>query len=84
MPENWGRGLDLNPTKHPLKWMLRNRIDYPNHLQVGPHSYIYDVDPNFTLLGEILHASSFKALFDEALHLGGFIDWLDSTVFDRS
>ena len=64
MPESWGRGLDLNPTKYPLKWMLRNRIDYPNHLQVGPHSYTYDVNPNFTLLGEILHGSAFKGVFN--------------------
>jgi hypothetical protein len=84
MPEAWGRGLDLNPTKYPLKWMLHNRIDYPNHLQVGPHSYIYDVNPDFTLLGEILHGSSFKVVFGEALKTGRFIDWLDSRVFCRS
>ncbi len=84
MPESWGRGLDLNPTKYPLKWMLRSRIDYPNHLQIGPHSYIYDVNPNFSLLGEILHASSFKGIFSEALQAGRFVDWLDSNVFDRS
>jgi len=83
MPESWGRGLDLNPTKYPLKWMLRNRIDYPNHLQVGPHSYIYDVNPNFTLLGEILHASSFRGVFSKVLQAGRFVEWLDASVFDR-
>lgn len=84
MPESWGRGLDLNPTKYPLKWMLRNRINYPNHLQVGPHSYTYDVDPNFTLFGEIIHASSFKDVYTAALKKGSFIEWLDSGIFDRS
>ena len=84
MPESWGRGLDLNPTKYPLKWMLKNRIDYPMHLQVGPHSYTYDVDPNFTLFGEILHASSFKPVYSEALRKGHFIDFLDSKMFDRT
>ena len=83
MPETWGRGLDLNPTKYPLKWMLRNRIDYPHHLQVGPHSYTCDVDPNFTLLGEILHASSFKSVFQEAFQKERFTEWLDSDIFDR-
>jgi hypothetical protein len=83
MPESWGRGLDLNPTKYPLKWMLRNRIDYPNHLQVGPHSYIYDVNPNFTLLGEILHGSSFKTVFSEALRAGRFVEWFDVSAFNR-
>ena len=41
MPEKWGRGLDFNNTKYPLKWMLKNRIDYPYKYQEGPHSYIY-------------------------------------------
>lgn len=84
MPETWGRGLDLNSTKYPLKWMLRNRIDYPYHLQAGPHAYIYDVNPTFTLLGEILHASSFKGIFNEALKAGNFVGALDASIFDRS
>jgi hypothetical protein len=84
MPETWGRGLDLNPTKYPLKWMLRNRIDYPHHLQVGPHSYTYDVNPNFTLIGEILHASSFVPAFRSALTEARFVEWLDPTNFDIS
>ena len=84
MPETWGRGLDLNPTKYPLKWMLRNRIDYPYHLQVGPHSYTYDVNPNFSHLGEILHASSLKDVFREALHAGKFLACLDDEIFDHA
>jgi hypothetical protein len=83
MPESWGRGLDLKNTKYPLKWMLKNRVDYPIHLQVGPHSYTYDVNPNFTLLGEILHASSFKHEFQKALKKGKFVDWLDSDAFNK-
>ena len=26
MPESWGRGLELKPTKYPLKWMLENKL----------------------------------------------------------
>jgi hypothetical protein len=84
MPETWGRGLDLNPTKYPLKWMLRNRIDYPYQLQVGPHSYTYDVNPNFSLLGEILYASSLKDVFREALREGKFLGCLDDEIFDHA
>ena len=84
MPEEWGRGLDLKPTKYPLKWMLSNRIDYPLHLQVGPHSYTYDVDPKFSLLGEILYASSFKSLFKKNLQRADFINWMDREMFDHS
>ena len=82
MPESWGRGLDLNPTKYPLKWMLKNRIDYPWHLQVGPHSYTYDVDPNFTHTGELLYASSLKQVFINAFKDRSFISKIDSEAFN--
>ncbi|MDA1010065.1 MAG: hypothetical protein O2888_01180 [Chloroflexi bacterium] len=67
MPEQAGRGLDLNPTKYPLKWTLRNRVDYPFHLQVGPHSYLYDIDPSFSHSAELMYGSSFRGTFTEAL-----------------
>tara|TARA_B100000767_G_scaffold15814_1_gene14901 strand:- start:3577 stop:5508 length:1932 start_codon:yes stop_codon:yes gene_type:complete len=82
MPESWGRGLDFNNTKFPLKWMLKNKIDYPYHLQEGPHSYIYDVDPTFNHLREILFGSSFKEVFQKALKQGGFINSLSPEIFD--
>lgn len=82
MPESWGRGLDLKPTKYPLKWTLENRIDYPLHLQVGPHSYTYDVIPDFSLMGEILYASSLRDVFCSTLSEGSFLDWLESSFFD--
>ena len=72
MPENFGRGLEIRPTKFPLKWILNNKIKYPKHLQIGPHSYIYDVDPNFSYPGEFVHASSYtpilKQLYKEKVH----------------
>src|SRR5690606_11507876 len=41
MPEHFGRGLDLNPTKFPLKSFLKNKVEnYPFELQEGPHSYL--------------------------------------------
>jgi hypothetical protein len=67
MPESCGRGLDLNPTKYPLKWMLRHRVDYPMHLQVGPHSYLYDVDPTFSHGVETVYHSAFTPFFKEGL-----------------
>jgi hypothetical protein len=83
MPESWGRGLDLNSTKYPLKWMLQNRIDYPKHLQVGPHSYLYDIDPSFSHLAEILFGSSFVPVFKDALSSNRFQQWLDANTFDH-
>lgn len=82
MPEYFGRGLDFNSTKYPLKWMLKNRIDYPYHYQTGPHSYTYDVKEGFSLGGEILHASSLKSVFQAALRDGKFINKMDQSIFD--
>lgn len=67
MPEYCGRGLDLNPTKYPLKWALKNKINYPMHLQVGPHSYLYDVNPEFNLANETLFASKLSDYFKNIL-----------------
>jgi hypothetical protein len=72
MPESFGRGLDLNPTKYPLKWALKNRINYPNHLQVGPHSYLYDVDHSFNHAEEVVYHSAFTPYFKDKLKARGY------------
>jgi hypothetical protein len=41
------------------------------------------VQPNFSLLGELLHASSLKPIFNDAFKKKVFIDCLDTQVFDR-
>jgi len=82
MPENWGRGLDFNPTKYPLKWMLKNRIDYPLHLQVGPHSYLYDVHPSFSHAAEILYHSQFSSYFKDSLYSRKYRDLLSPEAFN--
>ncbi|MBL69333.1 MAG: hypothetical protein CMO74_12950 [Verrucomicrobiales bacterium] len=74
MPESWGRGLDFKPTKYPLKWMLKNRIKYPIELQTGPHSYIYDIDPSFSHIGEIMHNSSFTKVFKNIIKEKSYIN----------
>jgi hypothetical protein len=81
MPESFGRGLDLNPTKYPLKWALANRIDYPMHLQAGPHSYVYDVQPTFSLAGELLYASGFADYFRSRLRNRAYRQVLDDRSF---
>jgi hypothetical protein len=82
MPEDWGRGLDLNPTKYPLKWMLKNRIDYPMHLQVGPHSYLYDVDHSFSHSAEILYGSTFNPYLKKLISSYGYRDILNPDLFN--
>ena len=83
MPENWGRGLELKPTKYPLKWMLSNKIDYPMEMQNGAHSYTYDVDPSFTHIGELINHSSLNSVFKESLSSGAYRDILSSDHFNH-
>lgn len=82
MPEDWGRGLDFNKTKFPLKWFLANKIDYPMHLQVGPHSYLYDVDSNFSHSAEILYASGLTSHLRSTLKDKPYHDVLSSEWFN--
>ena len=83
MPESWGRGLDINNTKYPLKWMLTNRMDYPMHYQEGPHSYLYDVNPSFSHSDEIVNASSFTPLFKTTLNNKNYLNIFDEEYFNR-
>jgi len=82
MPESWGRGLDLNNTKFPLKWMLKNKIDYPFSMQEGPHSYLYDIEPSFSHSREIVEASSFTPIFIEILKRKNFYKRFDPKIFN--
>ena len=83
MPENWGRGLELKPTKYPLKWMLANKIDYPMKMQSGAHSYTYDIDPSFTHIGELINHSSLNSIFKESLSSGAYSDILSTDHFNH-
>ncbi|RJQ23945.1 MAG: hypothetical protein C4560_00475 [Nitrospiraceae bacterium] len=67
-PESWGRGLELNNTKYPLKWVAKNRIKFPYELlQTGPHSYLYDVIEGFSLFAEITYRSGVTEFFRESV-----------------
>lgn len=82
MPEDWGRGLELRPTKYPLKYMLQNNIDYPLHLQTGPHSYLYDVNPQFSHSSEILFGSYLSQYLKELLKSHPYEELLHEDVFN--
>ena len=77
VPENWGRGLDLNNTKYALKFILKNKLDYPYYLQEGPHSYTYDVQPGFSIVNEFLNNSALKRFFIEKLNKVNVKDYYD-------
>jgi len=67
-PESWGRGLDFNHTKYPLKWVAKNKIPFPyDLLNTGPHSYLYDVIEGFSLIAEITYRSGVTDFFKDTL-----------------
>ena len=82
MPESWGRGLDINNTKYPLKWMLENKIDYPMNYQSGPHSYLYDVNPSFSHADEIVNSSSFTDIFKKHFRNKDFLNHFEKEYFN--
>tara|TARA_R110000868_G_scaffold155691_6_gene382170 strand:- start:38705 stop:40597 length:1893 start_codon:yes stop_codon:yes gene_type:complete len=85
MPEEFGRGLDLNNTKYPIKWTLKNIIkDYPFELQDGPHSYLYDVEHSFSHSSELLYGSSLTPIFKEKFKTGNYKKFLSSEYFNVS
>lgn len=82
MPEDWGRGLDFNPTKYPLKHFLKNRVKYPYDLQTGPHSYTYDVDPTFNHQAELIYRSAYRGFLHDKLKTRPYHAILDDAWFD--
>jgi hypothetical protein len=83
MPEDWGRGLDLNPTKYPLKKMLKDgKIDYPFDYQKGAHSYTYDIDHSFNHSQEIYCYSALVEDFQNSLKDKPYHQILSKDYFD--
>lgn len=53
MPESWGRGLELKPTKYPLRYLAHERWNIPVHIleEPGAHSYIAESDKRWSYSG---------------------------------
>ena len=58
MPSEYGRGLEIRPTKYPLKKILKEFIDYPLYLQEGQHAYVYDDDQSIDLVESLMSTGS--------------------------
>lgn len=82
-PEKWGRGLEMNNTKYPLKWVAKNKIKFPyDLLDEGPHSYLYDIIEGFSLFAEITYRSGVTEFFKESLKGKEYKDILSDEYFD--
>ncbi|MBN8571780.1 MAG: hypothetical protein J0M18_19325, partial [Ignavibacteria bacterium] len=53
MPESWGRGLELRPTKYPLRYLAHEKWNIPLSIleESGAHSYIAESDKRWNYSG---------------------------------
>ena len=80
MPESFGRGLELRPTKFPEKETLKQSIDV-DKLNVGPHSYLSDTsdaDPYY----EVLYNSKYRKIILNTFEKFNPIKHFDGKYFD--
>ena len=82
LPPKYGRDLSLNETKYATKWIIKNKVDYPLHLQIGPHSYNYDVDPNWNADVDILYESGLKNIFKNQLKSRKYREVIDNSLLN--
>lgn len=82
-PESWGRGLELNNTKYPLKWVARNKIKFPYELlDKGSHAYLWDVIEGFSLTAEIVYRSGVTGFFKDTIEKRTYKNILDDKYFN--
>ena len=53
MPESWGRGLELRPTKYPLRYLSHEKWNIPLSVleESSAHSYISESDKKWNYSG---------------------------------
>jgi len=85
MPENWGRGLELRPTKYPLKEILKDKtLNYPTKIQIGPHSYLYDTNPRWNPKEDLIYHSKARSLYINSLKKLDINKFFDKKFFNIS
>ena len=84
MPENWGRGLELRPTKFPLKESFKKYLNFPSYLEKGPHSYMYDVNKFVSPKTEVLINSKTKKYILKIIKKYHPLEFLDNNNFNHS
>ena len=84
MPEDWGRNLEVNKVKYPLKESFKRYLDYPEFIDKGYHSYLYDenkyIDPIKEVIFEKKTANYIKKIFRKTHPL----DFLSKSYFNHN
>ena len=84
MPESWGRGLDMNPTKYPLKRFVETRPRFPRDIVARvPHSYLSESDPDIhPLYYDYLCKSTLTDYFKDVLTDRSNLAFLEHPMFN--
>lgn len=84
MPETWGRGLNFNRVKYPLKWCMEHKLKFPIEIiEKAPHSYIMETNKNVrTPTGQLLYESGMVEHFKDTIKTKNYKEILDDKYFN--
>jgi len=80
-PENWGRNLEMNPTKYPMKRLIHSKTyDFPFHLfSKGVSSYTSEFNPGVSWHDEIMRKSKLADHYFQTVNFDEKIEKLFNT-----
>lgn len=93
MPESWGRGLEMRPTKYPLRKLAHSKWDIPVDIleEKGPHSYIGESNKKWNYSGgkwsiyaETIYNSVFEDCYKEILSSVNIEKYFNEEYFNTS
>ncbi|MCQ9201520.1 MAG: asparagine synthase C-terminal domain-containing protein [Prochlorococcus marinus XMU1425] len=87
MPTKFGRGLELCPTKYPLKKYCELKLEnYPFEVQEGHHSYLYDEDQSLTVNNAFYKNTALKNILKKSWKQDNYLlrrEFLQNHIFDK-
>ena len=83
IPEYWGRDLEMNPTKYPIKKIIQSgRYDFPLHLfDKGVSSYTSEFNPGVSWHDEFMRKSNLSDHFFKTVDFDCKIDEMYSSKY---
>ncbi len=84
MPEDWGRNLEANNIKYPLKQAFKRYLDFPEFIEKGHHSYVYDENRYVDPLKEILIEKKTAKYVKNILEKRHPLDYMSKNSFNSN
>ena len=84
MPENWGRNLEVNKIKYPLKEAFKRYLDFPEFIEKGFHSYVYDENKYIDPIKEVLIEKKTAKYIKKILNKTHPLDYLSKSYYNHN